>query len=341
MFRYRLINQDAETAIDELSPSSVQCVITSPPYYMQRDYGVSGQLGQEDTPERFIARLASILDKLKRPLRDDGTMWVNLGDKYGPDKNLMCLPWLLALRMKKRGWVLRDIAIWAKKNAAPDGGGVRDRMDTSYEPILFFAKRKTYYYDQEAIREPLTTPEKRTERIQYEGKSKETSQFRPPNRRGKNKRNVLHLACSNSSLAHFAPFPEALVKPLLLASTSEYGACPECGAPYKRIIDVTGETNRWGDAEAQRERNKEIGRPGTGGCTLPPGSCGAPADAHTVGWEPTCGHEPQKPVPCHVLDPFAGTSTTGVVALKHGRCYTGIELNDKYVQISEERLRKL
>lgn len=175
-----------------LAPKSIQCVVTSPPYWGLRDYGVEGQLGLEKTPEEYVAKLLEIFLEIWRVLRDDGTVWLNLGDSYarqaGDDslkesdtgmktgrtgksaklfkagtnrppkgykaKDLIGIPWTVALALRAQGWYLRRDIIWAKNNPMPES--TKDRPTTSHEYLFLLSKSERYYYDQEAVKEPVT-----------------------------------------------------------------------------------------------------------------------------------------------------------------------------------------
>lgn len=174
----KLYNMEAREALKRMPDESVNCVITSPPYFNQRNYGTEGQLGLEKTPEEYVKKLCDIFDDVKRVLRKDGTCWVNLGDCYGgaqgknsgyPDrkneradvpqmkrdsrtaKSLLCVPELFLIEMVKRGWLIRNKIIWWKPNVMPTSA--RDRFTIDYEMIYFFVKSKKYFFEQQF--EPL------------------------------------------------------------------------------------------------------------------------------------------------------------------------------------------
>ena len=180
-------NVDALVGLRKMKTGSVNCCITSPPYYGLRDYGVSGQIGLEPTPEEFIERLVQVFHEFFRVLRDDGTLWINMGDSYAgsgkgawdnkkaqkevyvPDtnptiarmpktfagvkpKDLMGIPWMLAFALRADGWYLRQDIIWAKPNPMPES--VSDRCTKAHEYIFLLSKKKNYYFDSKAIQEP-------------------------------------------------------------------------------------------------------------------------------------------------------------------------------------------
>ena len=169
---------DALEQLRTLEAESVHTCVTSPPYYNLRDYGAAGQIGMEETPEEYIAKLVDVFREVRRVLRPDGTLWVNIGDSYAtrsgpqppantrnahghtrkepPDgykcKDLMGIPWLLAFALRADGWYLRQDIIWHKTNAMPES--VRDRCTKAHEYIFLLSKSAHYYFDAEAIREP-------------------------------------------------------------------------------------------------------------------------------------------------------------------------------------------
>lgn len=185
-----IIHDDAVIGLSTILDGTVNCCVTSPPYYGLRDYGDTRQIGLEETPEEYIIKLMNVFREVKRVLRDDGTLWVNIGDSYAgsmkgaanyPEnakkykqgtntgtlfratsidliksgykpKDLIGIPWMLAFALRTDGWYWRDTIIWAKPSCMPES--VRDRTTKSHEYILMFSKSKTYYYDHEAIMEP-------------------------------------------------------------------------------------------------------------------------------------------------------------------------------------------
>jgi len=231
-----VLNGEALEVLRKIPSSTVQTVVTSPPYYGQRDYGTDNQVGTEQTPEEYLARLVNIFDEVKRVLREDGTFWLNIGDKY-INGNLAGLPWRLAIALKERGWLLRSDIIWYKPNAMPSS--VQNRPTTDHEYIFLFAKNSKYYYDADSIREPHVTFSDKSKMkggrnhlgkeggTPEEGKNSGNSNlhrgrwdqaFHP---KGRNKRTVWEVPLSKFREAHFAVFPEKLIEPCILAG------CPE------------------------------------------------------------------------------------------------------------------
>ena len=178
---HQILVGDSLALLRTLPDKSVHCCVTSPPYYGLRDYGVDGQIGLEQTPAEFIARLVEVFREVRRVLRDDGTCWVNMGDSYSsggrtwraPDskapgaramstrpndgmkpKDLLGMPWRLAFALQDDGWYLRQDIIWHKPNPMPES--VRDRCTKAHEYLFLLSKSRRYYFDSEAIREPAT-----------------------------------------------------------------------------------------------------------------------------------------------------------------------------------------
>lgn len=291
---------DVIERLRELPDESVHCCVTSPPYWGLRDYGVVGQLGLERTPEEYVARMVEVFREVRRVLRSDGTLWLNIGDSYcsggreghgtrvgykqstnrgandetscerAPQppgmkpKDLVGIPWMLAFALRADGYWLRSEIIWHKPNPMPES--VTDRPTKAHEQIFLLTKSQRYYYDAEAIKE---TSIKGAAGSKFNtGKTALHQLERSSNAERtedgiRNKRSVWTVATQPTPEAHFATYPIALIEPCILAG------CPPDGT---------------------------------------------------------------------VLDPFAGSGTTGLAALKHGRRFIGIELNPEYIEIARHRL---
>ena len=233
-----ILNADAEQALRSLPGNLVNGIVTSPPYYGQRDYGVAGQIGIEASPTAYVDHLVRIFREARRVLRDDGTLWLNLGDKY-KDSALLGMPWRVALALIEDGWLLRSDVIWHKPNAMPSS--VKTRPTTDHEYLFMFSKSKSYHYDADAIREPHVTFSENTKMrggrnhlgkrggTPEEGKNKGNSNlhtgrwdqaFHPL---GRNKRTVWSVPLGKFREAHFAVFPEKLIEPCILAGVPNGG----------------------------------------------------------------------------------------------------------------------
>lgn len=227
---------DVREQLKTIADNSVNCVITSPPYWGLRDYGNEKQIGLEQTSQEYVNSMVGIFTEVKRVLCDDGTLWLNLGDSYANNvknsdnnlktKDLVGIPWRVAFALQADGWYLRQDIIWAKPNPMPES--VKDRCTKSHEYIFMFSKSEKYYYDNEAIKEPVVSS---TEGHQFGGKK-----YNDPNNpvydspgsiyksNGKrNKRDVWTIPTQPFIGAHFAVMPEAVVEPCVLAG------CPENG----------------------------------------------------------------------------------------------------------------
>lgn len=212
-----IVHGDALTVLRRLLSDSVQCVVTSPPYWGLRDYNDPDQIGLTETLPQYINRLVEIFAETRRVLREDGVLWLNLGDAFtsgnrgwrAPDrknraramsvrpttpeglksKDLIGIPWRLALALQDDGWYLRTDIIWNKPNAMPES--VRDRPNRSHEYLFMLTKNERYFYDREAVAEP----------------------------NGRNLRSVWHVNTRPYPGAHFATFPPALIEPCIHSST--------------------------------------------------------------------------------------------------------------------------
>ncbi|MEW6211529.1 MAG: site-specific DNA-methyltransferase [Acidobacteriota bacterium] len=232
---------DSWTVARTLPSDYVQCIVTSPPYFGHREYcdddDLSGlEFGREEDPSTYVSRLVALFEELRRVLKDDGTLWLNLGDAYRKEQ-LLGMPWRVALALQDKGWILRSEIIWNKLNAMPSS--VKNRPTTSHEHIFLFAKSKNYFYNADAIREPhvtFTEQSKMRGGRNHFGKRNSTPEngknrgshnlhdgrwdqaFHPL---GRNKRTVWDISLGKFRDAHFAVFPESLVKICILAGSGE------------------------------------------------------------------------------------------------------------------------
>jgi DNA modification methylase len=240
----------------------------------------------------------------------------------------------VAIALQEDGWWLRQEIVWAKRAPMPES--VRDRCTRSHEMVYMLAKNATYYYDQDAIREPhKRTWDESNGRGIYAGKNnpnqKQNDMPVLPHPNGANRRSVWSLGPEPTPFAHFATMPSKLAEICVLAGTSAHGACAKCGAPYECVVEEE-RTNYKTSTYANTAANGAI----KGGV----GKIFPDTTRTTTGWHPTCQCGADV-VPCVVLDPFNGAATTGLVALKHHRRYIGIELNAEYLALSEQRLSRV
>lgn len=322
--RNTIVLGDALAVLRTLPDDSVDTVITSPPFYLLRDYSVAGQIGLEATVGEFVDRLTAVCDEIHRVLKTTSTFWLNLGDsfsrhpKFGaPAKSLVLAPERVALALIDRGWVLRNKVMWAKPNPMPSS--VVDRLTCTHEFIYCFSKARSYFYDLDAIRVPHKTGARgltarsgsattRTGSGKYEsadrswagplagsndGLAKARSEGRAGHRLGKNPGDVWTVPTGGYRGAHFATFPERLItRPILAGCPAR--TCAACGAPW----------------------HQSAGIPTGPSCT-----CGTRTFTHGV-----------------LLDPFMGAGTTAVAATRLGRDWVGIELNARYRALALDRI---
>ena len=198
----------------------VQTCVTSPPYFGLRDYGHDGQIGLEQTPEAYIAAMVEVFRCVRDVLADDGTLWLNIGDSYGSGKQLLGIPWRLALALQADGWILRQDIIWHKPNPMPES--VRDRCTKAHEYIFLMSKSERYFFDSEAMREDAVKGAAgssfntgKTAEHQL-GRSSDAERVDDGKR---NRRSVWSVATRPYKGAHFATFPPALIEPCILAGS--------------------------------------------------------------------------------------------------------------------------
>ena len=265
-------NEDCLQGLKKLPAECVDCCVTSPPYYSLRNYGREGQIGLEDTPQEYIERLTDVFMEVFRVMKPEGTLWLNIGDSYAThasasssyahnfkssdvaakngigtmkkptakkmgmkEKDLIGIPWMLAFSLRNAGWYLRQDIIWHKPNPMPDP--IKDRCASAHEYMFLLSKSKSYYFDYEAIQEQSTTPD---ENGQLTGK--------------RNKRDVWSVNTKPDLNAHFAVYPEELIRPCILAG------CPKGGVVLDPFMGsgTTGRcAHRWGRHYIGFELNPE------------------------------------------------------------------------------------
>lgn len=302
---YQVLIGDCRETLKSIDDETIHTCITSPPYYGLRDYGENDQIGLEETPEEYVEQLVSVFREVRRTLRDDGTLWLNLGDSYYnyrpgkgqrqtkqsfaahkasevencprrgrkldglKEKDLIGIPWRVAFALQADGWYLRQDIIWHKPNPMPES--VRDRCTKTHEYIFLLSKNKNYYYDHESIKEDTVTfdeniRDREESRLnEVPGRTKMAG-LTKNNYEKRNKRSVWSVNTKPYSEAHFAVYPPELIEPCVLAG------CPEGGI---------------------------------------------------------------------VLDPFGGSGTTAAVAVKYGRNAVLCELNEEYAGLIESRVNSL
>jgi DNA modification methylase len=273
----RVIVGDALTELRKLPSGSVHCCVTSPPYWQLRDYGVDGQLGLERTVGEYLAAMVRVFREVRRVLRDDGTLWLNLGDTYVSswpcsqvkkvrlgsmkrkrtrlidglkEKDMAGVPWRVALALQTDGWYLRSDIIWHKPNALPES--VKDRPTRAHEYVFLLSKSRRYYYDVDAIREPCGQEGRRKRlppwsapRYGARGNSPLDQRTGPAmHPKGRNKRTVWTIPVRGYRGAHTATFPEKLVEPCILASCPIEGTVLDPFAGVGTTLVVASHLNR-------------------------------------------------------------------------------------------------
>lgn len=211
---------DCRSVLATLPAASVQCVVTSPPYWAQRDYDVDGQIGHEATSDEYVASMIAVFRGVRRVLQPDGTLWLVLGDGY-QGKQLLGLPWRVALALQSDGWYLRSDIIWHKPNAHPES--VRDRPTQSHEYVFLLSRSRRYLYNADAVMEPLTSGirprEKRNGETAVQTKLRGHGSHCGTREGGRNRRTVWSVSTHGSALPHVAMFPRELVEPCVLAGS--------------------------------------------------------------------------------------------------------------------------
>ena len=371
----QVLQGDAREMLCTLPENSVHCCITSPPYWGLRSYGDDeGMIGLEPTFDEHLANLVAVFRELRRVLRNDGTVFLNYGDSYTSGnratwrsgaaenkghciqddmprpntpyglkpKDLIMMPSRVAMALQADGWWLRSEIIWHKLNPMPES--VKDRPTSAHEKMFLLSKAARYFYDAEAVRvamQPQSIARLNQSTFDSQtGGPKDTKTGNRSHRKtlenlkanggtSSNLRNVWTIATHSFKEAHFATFPPALVEPCIKAGTSARGVCGECGAPWAREVEKKFKPQREGDSRAHIS-GKEMGQ----------GWEGTPrrtTETSTTGWSPSCNHDAPT-VPATVLDPFAGSGTTGLVADKLGRDAILIEINAEYADMARERI---
>jgi DNA modification methylase len=368
---------DALTVLKTMESESVQCCITSPPYYGLRDYGVDGQIGLEKTPEEYLATMTAIFHEVKRVLRDDGTLWLNMGDSYaagksgrddsggngkfgGPrieisqrkapngfkPKDLMMMPSRLAMALQADGWYLRSMMPWVKRNSMPESA--TDRPSSAVEYMFLLSKSQKYYYDAEAVRVPNNDLDTKPRHFRKTGdgetlRNDTGNPYQP--RSGRNRRN------SDSFFESWQGLYEEDDEPLaLIVNPQPFSGAHFATFPEKLIIPcIKAGTSEKGQCatcgspwvrEIIHKANYEKREPAyapNSGPSKVDSSGWKPPTITDNGWSPACSCNAEV-VPQIVLDIFMGSGTVAVVAEKLGRRWTGIELNPEYIKLAEKRI---
>ena len=311
-----IINGNSLEVLKSLPDNSIDCCVTSPPYYALRDYGCDGQIGLEETPEKYIERLCDVFSEVRRVLTPEGTLWLNIADSYWgggwrnaqfnehsgdiqkgskgtycglslpackgkvgeyKPKDLIGIPWMLAFTLRSQGWYLRQDIIWQKPNPMPES--VTDRCTKSHEYIFLLSKSQKYYFDYESIMEPCADQERNN--FQSGSRANGINKDRNDNDLGERSKTWKPKTIDNQKVRNKRDVWEVNTKPCKEAHFATY--------PFELI------------------------KP----CIL----AGCPENGI-------------------VLDPFMGSGTTAIVARSLNRNYLGVELNPEYIKIAHKRLEK-
>jgi DNA modification methylase len=316
----RILIGDAAAKLRKLPAASVDCVVTSPPYFQLRNYQHDGQLGLEHHVQDWVAELRVVLRGVSRVLTPTGTVWLNVGDSYSTGgaqgaqpKSLLLGPERLALALMKDGWIVRNKIVWAKRNPMPSPA--RDRLAPTWEAVYLLVRQRNYFFDLDAIRVPHKTktkpstpkrgwsvpPDWRVTGSSNSGLAALNAEGRVGHPLGKNPGDVWLLSTASYHGPHHAVFPEALVERTILAGSPEK-RCTRCRSPWRR------------------ETIRQLGHLAVRGDLHPSCSCQALSE------------------PGLVLDPFIGSGTTALVAERVGRNWLGIEINSKFARLAHERI---
>lgn len=367
----RLLQGDVRARLTELPDESVHCVVTSPPYWALRSYladddlGKAYEMGSEPTLQAWIDGQVEVFRAVRRVMRADGTLWLNLGDAYASGgmsnpsdkstlsgskdrgashytiirkpppglkpKDLIGQPWRLALALQADGWWLRSDIIWAKPNPMP--GSQRDRPTTAHEHVFLLTKALRYFYDDVAVRQldkgsdhPRNLIDPPVSHMPGAAPQSQLRKAAGRNGEGATLRDVWTIPTEPLPYEHYAAFPSEIPRRAILAGTSAKGVCPMCGAPWVREVAESF------NATSGPKKAEELD-PSSGWAGWPRGT----TERTTTGWRLICAHEAE-PVPATCLDPFSGAGTTLLVADQLQRDAIGIELNPKSVEITRERL---
>ena len=365
----KILQGDCIETLQKLDDKSINTCITSPPYWGLRNYNdEEKQLGMEDTPEEFVDNLVKVFREVKRVLRDDGTVWLNLGDSYSSGgrttttnqslrgdkdygvtrpkpskgikpKDLIGIPWRVALALQQDGWYLRQDIIWHKPNPMPES--VKDRCTKAHEYIFLLSKNVKYYFDNEAIKEDgVIKAGTKGAKGSKERQNQKGVNARPPEYKiydGKrNKRSVWTVTTKPFKGAHFATFPKDLIEPCVLAGCPEK-ICADCNTPYIRQV----ESKRFKRNELPKDDPRY--RPNTyeGSYKDINGKADAGyTETKDLGVQKQCDCKTNETKAGTVLDPFGGSGTTGIVAANHNRHAVLCELNQEYIDLAKDRINQ-
>jgi len=376
---HTLIHGSCPPAMNEIPDESIHVCVTSPPYWAMRKYsdtepvdfgdGWTEHLGQESDADIYVTHLVQIFKEVNRVLRDDGLLFLNIGDTHKKG-SLDGIPWKVAERMKP-GWFLRQEIQWCKKSPMPQSmsgscwekccgncekcipyNGYKyslnaGRPTTAHEVVFMFSKSENYFYNQESNRVASKEPpasggvsssgydkEKHKGRTEALARPPATTQDREYNPRGRNLwsywTDISHRGGFKGK--HFATMPIDLAVRLIRLGTSEAGCCPECGDQFAPVVSKRRRATRSGDQNKRKDAGKEAGNVDHKRHVT---------DTLVEAWWPTCKCDAAADeAPCRVLDPFAGVCTTGLAAKALGHVFTGVEPSEEYLLLGIDRMNK-
>ena len=375
--KVQIFQGSALERLKQLPSNHYHCCVTSPPYFGLRAYcDDEREIGREDIPQEYVARLVAVFEEVRRVLRSDGTFWLNLGDSYAGNgaayddssstlqgtkqskrvgnqrktkcgrglkrKDLIGIPWRVALAIQEAGWYLRSDVIWQKPNTMPSS--VTDRCSSSHEHVFMLTKSARYFADMDAVRVPSKTGSCGSTFTKGKtGMAHRVGQgVRNDDTVSRNLRDVWSISTnpfSAKSLGikdsdHYAVMAPGVVERCLKIGTSPKGCCPECGALCARQIEKMKAPDRPGRVQGRRGDTLDRAH----------GPDGRTGNRHSVstmttGFSLPCSHN-LEPIPCRVLDPFGGAGTTALVAFRLGHDCDLIELNPASVRIAQARIEQ-
>jgi len=357
---------DVLEKIKEIPDKTIDCVISSPPYWSLRDYSVEGQWGLEPDFHQYLAKMGRLMDELRRVLKDTGTCWINLGDTYN-DKSRIGIPERFYINCIDSGWIARNNIVWTKNNTMPSS--VKDRFTNKYESVFFFVKQQKYYFNLDAVREKSIVPPKpfnvrvrdshtqrflqgatEQEKLDHNKKGERKSDGLPyqtiskthngiydedgkllNNPNGKNPGDLFQINTKPYAEAHFATFPPELPTKILKCGCPDK-VCKKCKKPRYPISEPTEDYAKL-LGKSWHNHNDDNGKGMTQDRSQ---KKDATASYQIVGYTDcgcNAGFEPGI-----VLDCFFGSGTVGEAAEKLGLRWIGIELNKEYVKLAKKRL---
>lgn len=360
---YKLIQGDCVKELEKLPNKSIDCVVTSPPYFNLRDYGVSEQIGMEASVDEYLNKLSSVFSEIYRVLKDTGACWVNIGDVYNNQSSLSCIPDKFKIMMVESGWICRNEIIWHKPNAMPSSA--KSRFNNDYEKLYFFVKKSKYYFETQY--EPFKSVVAKNTTTKNKGKYQSEEQESLV-RQGMNKSRGSKLVYLRKNLPTQEEFVQFMRKRTTIddivensnlkrSKVEHWFRKDKCGFSFPsvddwnsikwliddwsekfididaKLTDVTIET----DDILKNAQNGRIKRAVWSINTKPFKGCHYAPYPEELIKTPIISSCPKNGI---VLDPFCGSGTTGVVCVENERNFIGIELNEEYCEISKKRIEE-